>query len=565
MKDFTPIAVFLICSAIIGYAAANLTYVTNNTSDERQGSAIEENVPPSETKLEFRLEGGLPDIGKFDGTPDRFYEEYTPDFIPSEEYGRIIPYTGSYKIFTSNDFGQETRIGYSSYGFCTEDGRIVMDASDRNTGIYYTKTNDGFGFYRLTITDDYGTEELDDIYMPQRSFIIPESGKWCIELDKNSWISEAKNGIILVMSYIDDSGRGECILYDYEGNELSRIGEYDNVNLCDNGLILVMRWDADDPFHGFLDMDGNVVLGPYVSANPFSSFGIANVETTEGCHLIDQDGNILTKQPYSNINLHKKDYDLDKPSLYVARRSDNHYISDIYSPDGKFLTTIRGSAYFSVRFPENGEAIYYYTNKYDDSMTWKYLSDDSEFKSIECGRSPNSYSGNDDIYLYEDEATGTGYIFNSKGETIITVENFLDLNSISEDNRYILYSTGNYEDYYDEISKQNRTRANRTTYLYDTVVKKNILLPIQSSEYNSNFVSNANNYLIVCSYSDLSYFGDSGSYSLYDIKNDKLLYENSSSITYSNIGGKDYFTVCKKNVCSLYDGEMNTIIKIYND
>lgn len=559
MKRIIPIFAFL------------LAIFTSCTVNEKSADNTQTHLPDTQTSAsvasvpEFRIDGELPDIGTFSGKPERFYSEYTPYFIPSDKYGRILPYVGSYKIFSNNEPGYGVKQGYSSYGFCTEDGRIIMDAASENRDIYYTKTNDGFGFYRLSITDDTAAEVPDDIYVPQRSMLIPETGEWCIELDGNSWISEAKNGMIIVMSYADDSGRGECTIYDYNGNEISRLGEYDNVYLCDNGLILVMRWDNDDPFHGFLDKDGNIVLGPYKGATQFSEYGIANIETDDGWHLIDEEGNILTKQPYENISLHKKDYTMSEPALYVARHMDNRYKSDIYSTDGKYITTVDGTSYFSVRFPKNGEIIYYYSAADSNKMVWKRMSDNSEFVGVECGKSPNSYSGNDDIYVYEDNESRTAHVFDADGRTILMIENFMELSAISKDDRYFVYSTGSYEEYYDEDVQQHLTRANKTSYLYDTNTKKSTIIPAQSSEGYASFVGENSDYLIIYACDDVTFFGDYDRYSLYDVKNDRLLFENSKNIYYNNIDGKEYFTVCTESVCTLYDSDMNTVIRCYND
>jgi len=528
----------------------------NDTSDIRQKDK-------TDASPVFYIDGELPDIGEFSGTSERFYKEYTPNFIPSDEYGKVIPYIGSYRTFSNNETKYPINIGYSSYGLCTVDGRIVMDASDAVRNITCMKTNDGFCFYTMSITENQELETEDDIYLPQKTVILPESGKWSIELGNNAWINEARNGVICVSKYNDFYGSGECILYDYDGNEISRLGEYDNVVLSDMGLLGVDKWDETD-FHAYIDKDGNVVLGPYKAVNPFNHKGIANIENEDGWHLIDTTGKKLTKQPYDSIVLHKKDYSLDEPSVFVAKHKDNRYRSDIYSCDGKYLATVEGTSYFSVRFPKNGDIIYYYTDRYGDDMIWKRVSDGSDLVSKECGKAPNSYSGDENIYLYEDKETGTGYIFDAEGETILKAEEFMELHQISKDSRYFVYSCGNYEEYYDEDSKQHLTRPNRTLYLFDTETGTNTKLPTTFPEGSATFFGDDCEYILIGTYNTESFFGDWNSYALYDIKNDRLLFEGSKFISF-HAWESDYFTVCTKNTCTLYDSDLNAIIKIYND
>lgn len=554
MKKIIPVIALILAV----FASCSKSDISENNIQTPKTNHIGKSSAP-----EFFIEGELPNIGEFSGKSERFHSQYTPYFIPCEKYGQLLPYIGTHKIFS--DVEQSgVKMGFSSYGFCTQDGRIVMDAASCNRDIYYTKTDDGFGFYRLSITDDFASEQPDDIYMPQKSVLIPESGKWCIELSGNSWISEAKNGMIVVMSYATESEHGEFIIYDYDGKEILRPVGYDNILLCDNGLLLAMRW-GDDSFYQFLDKDGNAVLGPFISAEQFSEFGIANVETSEGWHLIDEKGNILTKQPYENITLHKKDYSLPEPAAYVAQYKNNRYKSDIYSADGKYLSTVTGTSYFSLRFPENGDIIYYYTVSGEDRMVWRRISDHSDIIGKDCRKSPNLYSGSEDIFVYEDKDTHTALLFDANGETVLKVEDFMELGAFSKDGTNFVYSTGYYEEYYDEDVKQHLTRIHKTSYLYDTKTKKSTLIPAQSSDGFASFVGKNSDYLMIFASEEENFFGDYDRYSLYDIKNEKLLFENSQKIIYNCIGDKDYFTVCGESICTLYDSDMNVIIRSFSD
>ena len=523
-------------------------------------------TPPQEepsSSMVFFIDGNLPDIGEFSGkTQERFYPDYTPDFIPSDAYGKIIPYVGEYRIFSSPEPEYETRMGYSSYGFCTEDGKIVMDASSKNRNIYYIQSNDGFGFYSLSVTDEPEKEEPDDVYIPLKSFIIPESGEWCIELGSYAYLNQARNGVIHISEYSEVDGRGESVLYDYNGKEIARLGEYDNIALSDIGLICAMRWDGDNSFHGYLDKEGNVVLGPYKSVNSFNSAGTAIVEEGLGFYLIDTQGNHISKV-YANIVEHKEDY-TDGYGVYVARHMEDKNSSDVLDEKGNLLGTMTGSTYYNLRFLSDGDIVYYYTDFNTGKMIWKRLSDNSDFISLEYGKVPNKYSGNHDYFVYEDEENRIGCVFDASGETVLKIENFLELRTVSDNGKYFVYSTGNgYNEYYDEEKKQWLTKNDSATYLYNLETKETTKLC--DGDAYMTFAGENDRYLIVGYSETLVVFADFDSYRLFDTETGKIIFDDCQNIIQTQTGLGTYITVCSKNACTLYDENLKPIIKTYTE
>ncbi|MBR3995924.1 MAG: hypothetical protein IKI97_11690 [Clostridia bacterium] len=514
--------------------------------------------------LRFYIDGDLPDIGEFQSKPERYYKDYTPNFIPSKEYGRIIPFTGKYKIFQEDitEINSPVRMGYSEMGFCDENGKIIMDASSKNRYISFTESSDGFGFYTLSVTDQPEKEVPDDVYIPQKTYIIPESGEWCIELSENSWVNEAKDGLIFVSEYSLETGRSECVIYDYNGREISRIGNYDSVMLSECGLIGVMRWDDDNSFHGFLDKEGNVVLGPYKSINSFNSLGTAIVEEGLGFYLINTNGIHLTKA-YANITEYKKDYK-DGYGVYVARHTEDKNTSDVLSADGRLLGTITGSTYFNLRFLSDGDIVYYYTDFNTNKMVWKRLSDNSDFICLEYGKPSNKYSGNHDYFVYEDEENRIGCVFDASGETVLKIENFFELRSVSENGKYLIYSSGNgYTEYYDEDKKQWLTKADFKTYLYN--VKTGQTTELCSGDASAYFIGEDERYVYVAYSEDLTIFGDFENHLLFDSESGKLIFDDCLKIMANNTSSGTYITVCGKNSCSLYDENLKLIIRTYNE
>ncbi len=561
MKNIAPVFVFLLSAAVVSGIAIKLTEKPEDIISEQNRPQDDTQIVETKKTPQFRINSELPDIGKFTGTSERFYPDYTPDFIPSEEYGRIIPFTGSYKVYSS-DFAENTKIGYSTYGFCTEDGKIVMDAADKNQNVFYYRSNDGFGFYNLSIVDNPQDQTPDDIFIPQKTVVIPESGAWSLNFENGAMINDVSNGIISIMVY-EKTGAGECILYDYNGNELSRLGAYDNVVLSDCGLIGVMRWDSNNPFHGFIDKEGNVVLGSYTTINSFNSKGTTCVEDEEGWHIIDTTGKKLTPTAYRHISQPKADKTSDIPSVYVARRKDDSSINDIYSAEGEYMTTITGPTYMSTYFCKNGEILYSYVSKNTGVEVWKKLSDHSDFICKETGEYPNTFSGNPDIFIYKDSENKTGFVIDSEGNTILKIEDYNNLGDVSADGKYFVYSTGDYAEYLDQETGINHSLPNLTYYLYNRETETSSKL--FSGEGYAKFCGKNDDVLIVSRSDVLTIFGDYTNYSLYDIKSGKFMVEGSDKITYSAIGEDDFYNVCTESICVLYDEEFKPLIKSYNE
>ena len=107
------------------------------------GRAAEPTVAPTEADLPTAsppatpvgdentfILSSLPDIGEYDsGEPKRWYEEYTPELIPGDDYGLLLPYAGERKLFYEpQGIEEDFAVDRWKFGLCTEDGRVVTDA-----------------------------------------------------------------------------------------------------------------------------------------------------------------------------------------------------------------------------------------------------------------------------------------------------------------------------------------------------------------------------------------------------------------------------------------------------
>ncbi len=511
----------------------------------------------SENKIVFYIDGELPDIGEFSGSKktEHFHGAYTPDFIPSDDYGEIIPYIGEYKIYsTSGETDWHAEQGYASYGFCTPDGKIVMDASEKNSHINYFERDDGFGYFTVS-RNIAQKEDAPDEYYASETLLIPRSGKWCKILNSGSWVSGAGNGVIMTCVYEDGTLKGS-VLYDYDGNELLVLDDVDTYGMPSQGLMLVGKWDSGTSKYYFVNMQGEAVLGPYQHAVGFNENGITYVCDYNGeYYFIDTKGNRLTHESYRSVMACVNDRG---EHHYIARHKDYTYRgNDILDSGGNIIANIENSSYLTVRFPKNGEILYS-----DSGGVWKRLSDRSIFKSKEFDVSPGDFYGNDDLYIYKNEADGSAIFFDGDGETVAVLDDMYDYMDISDDGRYMTYMSGNYSYSYDEQLGEGISEDTRKIHIYDTLNKTNIF-DLDAAGYAS-FVGENDRYIMITVYND-DYFLGGGRQYLYDTRTNKMLLESCETIIHTHISGKDYFGACTPNAATLYDGDMNVILRLYNE
>lgn len=511
----------------------------------------------------------LPDIGEFTGNVSgRFYEEITYDFIPSNEYGTVIPFVASARVFeTPKNEGDDwhAEVQYSSYGFCTPDGKIVMDASDKNTYINFRKTDDGFGFYTV-MREVNAKDDAPDEFTPSETYLIPVDGSWCIKLDSRSWLSNSGGGYFNVCKYENEAANSDVctLVYDYDGNLVKELGGVDSTGAYTNGLMLASTWVADGYRAYFINDDGERVLGPYSAASDFNSFGFTAVEDEFGAYLINTCGERLTDY----YKEYFREYSADGTKhAFVFRRHDNN-TCDVYSEKGEFSGTFTGSSYFSLRFPDNGEIYGYYTasnnDKYSslsDRMIWKRLSDGKAFVSEKFRVSPNSYSGTDNCFIHLDKEKNKAYVFDGNGKTIAEINGANDVLVTSEYGDYIVYVEGEYD--YSYVSETEEANENLpVTHIYNSD-KKEVVFSLNEQGTYARFADEDGRFILVSAYDSMAFFGGVEKYWLFDTKSGNTVFENCNDIKLFDVDGKTYINVCKENCATLYDEDYKIVLRNY--
>ena len=519
----------------------------------------------------FYLES-LPEIGEFSGKTQggRFYEDITYDFVPGDEYGKIIPYVGSYRFYeTPKDNSWYTKMGYATYGFCTLDGRIVMDASEKNTFVNHIQTEDGFGFYTVH-REERQKEDAPDEFLPSETLVIPDSGKWFLSLKSNSYVVNSGGGHISIVEYPGDSGEQRVHLYDYDGKLVRTIEGTDSTGSYSQGLMLVSSYVKGGYRAEFVDEQGQKVLGPYKSASDFNENGITAVSDENGAYIVNAEGERLTEY-YKDFF---KEFSLNmKKHVFVGRRLDNNKELDVYSDKAEYLGKVEGATYASFRFCDNGEILYYYT-KFDtdekghsvynsEKIVWKRLSDNSDFVNEELGVSPNSYSGTDNCFVYEDKENSRAVLLDENASVIAEIEGATQVVNSTEHGEYVIFITGEYDYRIDEQTGKP-VKDTRKTHIYDSKNKK-IIYSMDHAGTNAHFADRGKRFIMITVYnSDPDNMFSSLSRSwLFDTQSGKIVFEDCSQISLYDVGEETYINVCTDNSTALYDENLALVRKLY--
>ncbi len=110
----------------------------------------------------------------------RYNDEFTDTFVPSDDYGTLVPFVGEFYQYKSDEQSSDMTISLPAYGLCTVDGAIVVDPV--YDGVI-THTLKGGVLYELLIGSD-------DASLAQKRLLIPSDGRWVTELSANNSVSK---------------------------------------------------------------------------------------------------------------------------------------------------------------------------------------------------------------------------------------------------------------------------------------------------------------------------------------------------------------------------------------
>ncbi len=512
---------------------------------------------------EFFIKGELPDIGEYSNGEifSRFYESFTPNFIPSDKYGMIIPFIGKNKDYYLKDTqtNDQYSTNYSFYGFCTPDGRIVMDAGAYDN-VYLTTTDDGFSYYTLTTFSEY-----DEI---AKQIIIPLDGSFMLELSSNSYLGGVSDGIIVVcQSVLDEDGKyyNDNLFYDYSGNLLFEyVDKQANLLSYKNGYAKFIRntYYSDnnsinsdnEPRRYFIDKKGNKVLTQFYEVTDFNENGFAGASLDGKTYgFIDTSGNFVLQPKYARINtMYGNEF-----VSFCGITEDG--FSEVLSNDLKVIGRVNTDSYIRLLGDSQEKLVAeYYQNERD---VYVRLSDGTEIYNKEYNVYPNRlYTNNNEYFFYVDYEKHFAVVMDYYGNTVDYIENVIGIDGYFSKYNILVCQ------YLEDVNDYNT----RKTYLYSLSEKK-IIKEFDNYTYH-RFLGDNSNLLVVDTYfhdenQDKSYmyfYSPEHITSIYDVEKGEFVLDNLKGLHYFKIGDKFYFCTYNDSKMVLYDDEFQPIIKLNN-
>lgn len=482
----------------------------------------------------------LPDIGEYSGkNPVRFHKNASNEFVPDESYGTLVPFIGRAKEYKADAFDTEIVMTYTSMGLCTKDGEIVVPPFDGyiNFNDYYNN----FPFYQLTPYSD----EAADMMMQPDSVVLPLDGSWKMDLPSGSWLCGAGDGVVSVLE--SDPETYDFVglaCYDYNGNKLfEKEGVWSAGNFS-HGYANV-HIGEDELSSCYIDKTGKIVSEKYQYCSYFNEHGIAYINEYEGkSYLIDTDFSRIS-DIYESIYSYSDNY--------ITARSADH--TDIFSTDGSFIASVSDSGFISVHGNRDNLIYSYYD---DGNEIYKKL--DGTIFVNEKGQSPNIFTQAEGYFSYKDHANKSNSVFGCDGKIIAVLENCDAVISVLEDEKLIIYTKGSYDFEEFENGRPIYTDPIRTV-IYDFENGKELaVLDGQGSVLPSG---KDERYIIFSIFLDYD-FGGTSRYYLFDTETEKFIFSDCLKIEYYDVG-EGYFSVANEEFCTLYDKDLNKVLRLINE
>lgn len=532
LKKFTLFALLL--SVLLAATGCKAAKPANSTPKQSSNDPV------------FMLDQ-LPDIGEYvdDVIYTRRYPEFRDTLTPGEDYGKLIPYVGSFRDYhlVDHETGQWTdaRISVSQYGLMTTSGQIVVDAVFDSFSIEELADGD----YILTLY-----QSSDDYETAGRQLMCNSTGAWVAEADSNVYFHFGAwdDGFIIVsdysqVDYSNQTGVPKVAFYDKGGNYLFGFdncvsGSLDGFR--DGYIVLDFFTDyfAYEYTSRFVDKTGNIAF-PQVSANESFQNGKAPVTDSSGlCGIMSADGSWVLEPMYQN--------------LY---RLEDHYIAS----DGLTNTVLDQSGEPLATATENisicGGKIFLDTYEYDED-TYNYrhhFTDVLTNKVLICRETGNPVTQhfNDTDYFYCDDGTDT-YIVDQNGNTVAKLDGLGALYKI--DDAYFYMIAGTWSD---------------NTQLYSMYSFHNfekLWSQEQKNTGNEIHLRAELGYIVRSHYPLLGGLGiiPHAVYDILDMETGEPIFEGLTNYSLLRLDGRSYLFLSDEYYTYGYDQDMHLLIKTRN-
>ncbi len=513
-----------------------------------------------EKKKQFYLPDGLRDIDPYetvkvlDGADDL-------EFVPSDDYGDVLCYVGDMKTFRTPN--QEdafdpflTSTTYTKYGLCTSDGTIIKNP------IYQYIWQSPAGHIVLShphpeeMAGSWDSDEpvsWEESGVTNAVTIIPSDGSWQLYLPADTWENAwntgtfEEDGSFSVYKQNPDGG-ADYYFYDENCNLVSQVSGYDYITEFNMGLANAYKYgNGGDSKNVFIDIDGNVVLGPYKNASHFTEQGVAYVETQDGFGLINTKGEFVVQPEYESIRTEFTSEGFRFSGVKDSKRT-------FFNSDGSVLHSFDDER--SVTLFGSKDKMVYRSYGVNYESKYRRVADDSELVCQHCQNSPNDYINDGEYYVYRDPQTEVCCLFDYSGRKLAELDGYIYADNMVSDSRMIMYvakaknppsQTNEYGGYY------------RDYVIFDVNKGEEVIRFECASQ--ASFVQDKK-YIVVSFRTDEGADHD-GQY-LYDVENKKVLFENALGVFPYTFKDKIYYNVYTENYSRLYDENLKLVLSITN-
>lgn len=499
----------------------------------------------------FMLEK-LPEIGEYvdDIICKRRYTETRDTLTPGENYGKLIPFVGSFRDYHFVDYEtgewEEETYSVSKYGLMTDKGEIVVDAVYDWVNI----NNENNGNYSLELSmngEEFETVGKKIISTSDGSLIKESEGPVSFNL------SSLNDGLIIVtdsseVDWENSAGAPKTIFYDTEWNKLFEFeNSHPHSNYSEGYIVLDFFSDYFNYEYEthFVDKNGNLAFDGVYPKENFEN-GKAPASNSNGKYgLFSSDGKWIVAPIYDE--LHKNG------NYYIAV---NDFSRIIYDSEGKKVEIISNSILGNQYICTYGDRIYLEHSLYDEEAE-KYYSEFTlvpEYKKIVCketGRAVTSYIY-DTEYFYSNDGVNT-YVVNFDGTTVATLEGIGTLNKI--DNEHFEFREGSWEDETQDYS----------VYTFNGFKK---LWSDKLKNTGNRVEIWSNEGYMVKSYSTEGNEGElilNRTYDILETETGKPIFESLSDYWSYNINGETYFCVSDGTYTYTYAPDMTLLMKVRNE
>lgn len=241
----------------------------------------------------------------------RLKEEWIENLAPRRDYGTLYPFAGT-PLYTSYNEGYSYQSG-ALYGLFDANGRIVADptyAEITRLSYYDYSTSESMVCPFLLLTRSVFTGKVENEYGEYYNggsvyAIASLDGSFVTEC-KYGYVRGFADGVLCATSYESQS----FILYDNYGNVLMTekdipFDDYWCGSISyDEGIISMNSSTSyDNCTYYYLDLDGNILHGPYAGLTPYScGTAVVCFCGEEGEVIIDRAGKRTSPYNYSYLS-----------------------------------------------------------------------------------------------------------------------------------------------------------------------------------------------------------------------------------------------------------------------